>query len=126
MARRVILGKRGAEFGLWVSKTGFDAESATDAQLLFGMQKRFGMVIASGTVVCPTGGAIATVNFGSVQPAVPLIFCGVLTEQPSPYPVATTVTTTGFTVRALSIWDGSYPAGGRSLRWFAVAKNQDV
>lgn len=126
MTRRIVLGRRGAEFGLWVSKPGYDAATAPDTGLLFGMTKRFGMVLASGTVVCPTGGATASVSFGATQPAAPLIFCGSLTEQPSPYPVATTVSTTGFTVRALSIWDGSYPAGGRSLRWFAVAKNQDA
>lgn len=126
MARRVVLGNRGGQYGLWVSKPGFDALTATDAQLLFGMTKRFGMVLASGTVVCPTGGATASVSFGTTQPTAPLIFCGSLTEQPSPYPVATTVSTTGFTVRALAIWDGSYPAGGRTLRWFAVAKNQDA
>lgn len=126
MARRMVLGWRNGAWGLWVSKPGYDAMSAAESQLLFSMTKRHGMMIASGTVVCPSGGNSRTVDFGYTQPTVPLVFCGNLTLQPSPYPMSTTVTRTGFTVRPLAIWDGSYPAAGRTMRWFAVAKNQDA
>jgi len=125
MARRMILGRRGAEYGLWVSKPGFDAETGIESQLAFSMGKRHGMVVASGTVLCPGGGQTTSISFGYPQPSVPLIFCGDLVTRPSAFPIATLASQTGFTIQPLPIWDGTYPAAGRAFPWFAVAKSQD-
>ncbi|EKF43970.1 hypothetical protein NA8A_04140 [Nitratireductor indicus C115] len=41
MVERVLLGVRGATHGLWISKPGFNAETASDAQLLFTTEPGF-------------------------------------------------------------------------------------
>lgn len=126
MARRMVLGRRGTAFGLWISKPGSDALSAAEAQLLFSMTSRAGMVLSSGTVVVPNGGVAARVSFGTTYPSVPLVFCGPLTDYPANRSVSSEADSSGFNVRAIrDDYSGTYPAAGMSARWFAVMKTEN-
>ena len=126
MARRMVLGRRGSASGLWISRTGFDALSATEAQLLFSMNARAGMVLASGSVAVPAGGAGRRVSFGVTFPSVPLVFCGTLWNYPINAAVGVDVDTSGFTVYAIAdTRNGSFPAGGTNANWFAVMKTEN-
>jgi hypothetical protein len=123
MTRRVVLGNRGGAYGLWVSKPGFNALSAGDANLLFTMTRRNGMVLDSGTVTVPAGGSSLRVAFSDTFPSIPLVFCGSLTTYPNDRACSVLVDASGFYLRA-EIVNGSYPAAGTSVRWFAVMKKQ--
>jgi hypothetical protein len=123
MARRVVLGNRGGVYGLWVSKPGFDALLEVDANLLFTMTRRSGMVLASGTTTVPAGGSSLRISFGDTQPSIPLVFCGSMNNYPNDRTVSVAVDTSGFSVRAENV-NGSYPAAGTTARWFAVMKSQ--
>lgn len=126
MTRRVILGRRGSEFGLWVSPAGVDAQTVGDSNALFSMSRKHLMAIASGTFVCPTGGSRIRVSFGRTLPVVPFLFCGRMTQFPTFATVYSDVDTTGFYAKAGQSREnlGTYPAGGLTIRWFAFMKNQ--
>jgi len=52
MANRVLLGKKGTEYGLWISKPGVDVTTANTDQLLFSSSNsvfKYGQVLASNT-----------------------------------------------------------------------------
>jgi hypothetical protein len=127
MARRIVLGRRGvsSSFGLWVSKAGFDADAAADANLVFTMTYKQGMVLDSGSVTLPSDGSQVRVSFADTYPSIPLVFCGMLRQQASTNTVSCSVDTSGFNVRADSLGNGTRPAGGKSVQWFAVMKTQN-
>lgn len=126
MAQRMVLGLRaGVGYGLWVSRPGQNVDGNTEAGLLFSMQRRHAMALASGSFVCPNGGAGIAISFGRTAPSVPLVFAGRLTQFPSTAPVRVVVNVNGFTAFARQTPDGDYPAGGVTCRWYAVLKNQD-
>ena len=57
MANRVLLGKKGSEYGLWVSKVGQDVTSAGSNNLLFDSSRAEGSsIIKSGTITAGTTG----------------------------------------------------------------------
>lgn len=63
MTNRVVLGARGnGTFGLWVSKPGFDARTATESQLLLGITQYTEQLIMLGS----TSSLPAFVPFGFV------------------------------------------------------------
>jgi len=122
----MVLGQRGSAFGLWISKAGFDALTATEAQLAFSMASRAGMVLESGTVVVPSGGSAQRVAFSTTYPSVPLVFCGPLTNYPTQTAVSTDADASGFYVRAIyDSYNNNYPAAGTTARWFAVMKTEN-
>ncbi|KFG68710.1 hypothetical protein [Microvirga sp. BSC39] len=126
MARRMVMGLRGSAYGLWISQAGHDALTASDANLLFTMTERAGMVLASGTVTVPSGGASARVSFPDTYPSIPLVFAGPLTNYPQPQAVSTQADTSGFFIRAvLDAYNNNYPAAGTTARWFAVMKTEN-
>ena len=126
MARRMVMGRRGSTYGLWISKAGHDALTASDADLLFTMTERAGMVLASGTVTVPSGGAAAQVSFGETFPSTPLVFAGPLTNYPQPNAVSTEADTSGFFIRAVrDAYNNNYPAANTQARWFAVMKTEN-
>jgi hypothetical protein len=49
MTNRVVIGQKGAEYGLWVSPTGVDVLTAPDSSLLFSMSGALLQVLQSGT-----------------------------------------------------------------------------
>jgi len=125
MARRMVLGRRGSVFGLWVSKPANDALSAPDSQLLFTMTERAGMVLASGTVTVPSGGNAVRVAFPDTYPSTPLVFAGSLTHYPRRLPVSTEADPSGFYLRAIrDEYFLTYPAAGTTARWFAIMKTE--
>jgi hypothetical protein len=59
--RRVLIGKRGTTWGMWVSKPGVNVETATSGQLLFDSNSEFVRLHATGTMtVGPRGTVTAT------------------------------------------------------------------
>jgi len=126
MTRRVILGQRGSQYGLWVSPPGVDANTVSDSAALFSMSMKYLMALASGTFVCPAGGSRTRVSFGQTFPVVPFLFCGRLVEFPTFATVYSEVDRSGFYARAGESPEdpGTYPAAGRTIRWFAFMKNQ--
>lgn len=50
MTKRVILGKRGSEYGIWVSKPGYNVQTATNDQLLLNISQAVDQVIMIGTI----------------------------------------------------------------------------
>jgi hypothetical protein len=122
----MVLGRRGAAYGLWVSQPGYDALTAPDANLLFTMTERAGMVLASGAVVVPGGGGAAWVAFPQVYPSVPLVFAGPLWAYPQPLAVSTEANASGFYIRAeRDAYNNNYPAAGMTATWFAVMKTEN-
>jgi hypothetical protein len=125
MARRIILGQRGAEYGLWVSKPGVDVFSASAADMLFDMSTRRGMVLEEGSAVVPGGGNSVMISFARVYPSIPLVFCGQLRSYPSLATVRTQATQTGFSLS--SIQDqltGAWFAAGDTVQWFVVMQTE--
>ena len=55
MARRVVFGLRGGEYGIWVSRPNVDVLSAGDDQLLLSSSRRSAQVIASGVLNVSAG-----------------------------------------------------------------------
>lgn len=54
MTNRIVLGKRGSDYGLWISKPGYDATTATAGQLLFSTGAyKAGQIILQGQVLVP-------------------------------------------------------------------------
>lgn len=49
MTRRVVIGERSIESGLWVSRPGFDAQTATGDQLLLSISSGTEQIILMGT-----------------------------------------------------------------------------
>lgn len=48
MTRRVIIGRRGDEAGIWISKPGIDAEVAEGSELLLALSERSEQIIMMG------------------------------------------------------------------------------
>lgn len=122
MSRRIVFGRRSnGDFGLFISKPGYDAYSASDANLLFSPSLRRYMRIQSGSVTIPNSSSYVQVNFPA-QATAPLVFCGELTYKPDPYPVRVVVDTSYFRAYAALDADGNYPARGRTVEYVVVAK----
>ena len=66
MANRVLLGKKGSEYGLWVSKVGQDVTTAGSDNLLFDSSKAEGSsIIKSGTLAITVGTTANTTYYSS-------------------------------------------------------------
>lgn len=83
MVNRVLLGQKGSAYGLWVSKSGYDVTTATNAQMLFTSEKVSPQVMYQTTVYFPARniglGGIETVthaDFG-FRPFVILTYSGI-------------------------------------------------
>ena len=63
---RVLLGKRGSEYGLWISKVGQDVTTAGSDNLLFDSSKADGSsIIKSGTLAITVGTTANTTYYSS-------------------------------------------------------------
>ncbi len=55
MTNRVLFGERNNNYGLWISKPGFDVlQPLTSDQLLFDTSIKLGQIVQAGTVALPT------------------------------------------------------------------------
>jgi hypothetical protein len=57
MANRVLLGKKGTEYGLWISKPGIDVTTANVSDLMFSSSDsnfKYGQVLAANSYTFPT------------------------------------------------------------------------
>lgn len=125
MARRVVLGTNSAgQVGIFVSKPGWDAWSAPEAQLLFSSRRRHFMIVQSGTVVLGDAGVGRRVNFLRPPGQVPLVLCGNFNPKPSTAPVRAVVDSTGFTAYPAPDWQGNYPAANDTVRYYAILKSE--
>jgi hypothetical protein len=125
VARRIILGQRGADYGLWVSRAGVDVQSASGSDLLFDMSMRRGMVLEEGSAVVPSGGKTRSISFARTYPSIPLVFCGQLRSYPSLATVRTQATRSGFTLSSIQdTLTGDWFAAGDTVQWFAVMQTE--
>ena len=68
MSNRVLLGQRGSDYGLFVSKPGEDVEDATDAtNLSFDSRAVGSLFVAGGTTPLKGEGSLAAPTSGYVQ-----------------------------------------------------------
>lgn len=72
MTRRVILGKRGVAYGLWVSRPGIDVLTASEDDLLLSMDTENLQIVASGIAADPgnTGSRTITIPALGFKPYV--------------------------------------------------------
>jgi hypothetical protein len=125
MARRIILGQRGSDYGLWVSKAGVDVQGASGSDLLFDMSTRRGMVLEEGSAVVPGGGGTRSISFARTYPSIPLVFCGQLRSYPSLATLRTQATRSGFTLTSIQdTLTGAWFAAGDTVQWFAVMQTE--
>lgn len=78
MANRVLLGKKGTEYGLWISKPGIDVTTAGVDDLLFSSSDsayKYGQVLAQGSHTFPaTAGSTHTVTVTMPANKEPYVF----------------------------------------------------
>lgn len=78
MANRVLLGQRGSEYGLWISKPGKDVTTASVEDLLFSSSNssyKYTQILAKGVHVFPTtAGSTYNVTVNMVNNKVPYVF----------------------------------------------------
>jgi len=67
MANRVLLGKRGSDYGLFVSKPGEDVEDATDATNLSFDSRAVGSLFVAGATPLKGEGSLAAPTSGYIQ-----------------------------------------------------------
>lgn len=68
MTNRVILGQKGGNYGLWVSKAGFDVLTTTADNMLFDMSGSLLQIIQSGEFTVNSTTNIPLSNTGGVTP----------------------------------------------------------
>lgn len=77
MANRVLLGKKGTEYGLWISKPGKDVTTASVEDLLFSTSSsdyKYTQILAQGTHTFPTtAGSTHTVTVPCVDNVKPYV-----------------------------------------------------
>lgn len=78
MANRILLGQRGSEFGLWVSKPGKDVTTAGINDLLFSSSNstyKYTQILARGSHTFPTtAGSIKTITVTMNNNKAPYVF----------------------------------------------------
>ena len=55
MVARVVIGKRGSDFGIWISKDGEDALTATGDDLILDMSTNQDQIMQFGTITSGSG-----------------------------------------------------------------------
>jgi hypothetical protein len=121
MARRLIIWSTGMQ----ISKPGIDATNpGQDSDLLFSTNRRHFMMLDSGFVVLPTGGAGIRVPFARPAPSVPLAVVMSAGGEYVVYPTIWGIDTTGITMAAAGVPNGTFPAGGTGVRWFAFMRTR--
>ena len=60
MANRVLLGKRGSDYGLWVSKPGADVTTCDKEDMIFDTDLDYGQIIAKGSLSSTTNISVTT------------------------------------------------------------------
>ena len=98
MSRRVLLGKGGSDYGLFISKIGVDVVDDSgnlcnkDFMIFDSREKGYTQVIAKGTVNVSRGAAATTVTFSSIPIPNPVVIIYADGE----YIELTSVSTTAF------------------------------
>ena len=124
MVRRIVLGRRAnGECGIFVSRPGFDAWDCAEAQLLFSANRQHFMMIQSGNITLGGAGVGVRVNFLRSISQTPLVICGSMSSRPTQIPVQSYPDISGFTAYPMQIHDGSYPAAGHTVPYFAFLKS---
>lgn len=62
MTNRVILGKRGSKYGLWVSKPGVDVLTGSEDQMMLSTEAQSFQIVASGTISFPGVGGETSIS----------------------------------------------------------------
>ena len=119
MANRVILGQFNGQYGLWVSKAGYNVLSTSDSNYLFNMSGSYLQVAQKGDFVLPSGSG-GTINIplsglAGIRPIFniytkePSVYGTRVFSRPSIIDVSTTSTNMAITYPALGVSiNGSY------------------
>jgi hypothetical protein len=110
MANRVLLGKRGSDYGLWVSKPGVNVLTCDPEDMIFDTDLDYGQVVAKGSVSSATNVSV-TVRDG-VDPYV--VAKGYSGTTISTRQLATAVNTYNFFVANASDCVITYSGSGNS------------
>lgn len=73
MANRIVVGERSGQYGLWVSKPGFNVLTTGQENLLLSMGEDSLQAVRTGTVSLPSSGAEVSVSIPVSLPYTPLI-----------------------------------------------------
>lgn len=124
MARRAVFGLRSSgQIGLFVSKPGFDADSAAEADLIFSPIRSHALLVASGFVQLNGPGVpSAFVPFIRDFGVIPMVFCGGFNPRPTTAIAYAAAGTSGFNAYPKALFDGSYPAAGSVVPYWAWLK----
>lgn len=124
MTRRAVVGLRSTgEIGLFISEVGHDAFSAAEANLIFSIQRSHSFLVGAGFVQLNAGGVpSAFVPFIHDYGIVPMVFCGGFNPRPTTAIVQVYATTSGFNAYPKQLFDGSYPAAGSVVPYWAWLK----
>lgn len=109
MTSRVILGRRGSSYGMWVSKPGVDVETAGLAGLLLSTDRAAMQIVATGVIASPTNGGaydFAVPNLGFV----PLVLTSGATVVGYTFPSLTTL-------RIFAYSSIPYAPSGPTVHW---------
>lgn len=125
MVRRVVVGANSAgQVGIYVSRSGWDAWSAPESQLLFSSTQRHFMIVQSGSLQMGAPGVAASVSFIRPPGQIPFVLCGVFNPKPTTVPVIAYVSETGFDAYPALDFAGNYPAAGAWVQYYAFLKSQ--
>ena len=108
MSRRIVLGQRGSEGGIWVSKPGYDAMTATEDQCLLSTTTQSLQIVASGVIYGPgnqTDYDFTIPNLGYT----PLVLLAGSHVAAYSFPSSTTL--------RIRVLGNSWGAGGNSVTW---------
>lgn len=74
MVARVLVGNRGGNYGLWVSKPTYDVSSTAQSNMLFSMDGRLTQVLARGSITFPANasGQTQSVALSGTNGVVPM------------------------------------------------------
>lgn len=116
MTSRVLLGVRGAEAGLWVSRPGFDVVTTARNRMMLATDSQSFQVLQSGTVGFPGSGGDASITIPD-QGFTPLV----LLSCPSNYVSYWMASNTQLRIRGFGIRPSiSWPTSGSTPVSYAV------
>lgn len=75
MTNRVVLGNKGGQYGLWVSRAGYDVLTTADSNMLFSMSGSFLQILQQGTFSIPIGtNPVVNIPLSGTNGVAPYVF----------------------------------------------------
>lgn len=108
MTNRVLLGKKGSDYGLWVSKPGQNVLTASDDNMLLSTDFQAFQIVASGVINNPSNNTdynLTIPNLGFT----PIVLLGGSHVCAYSFPNATTL--------RIRVFSNLFSAGGNTISW---------